>query len=324
MAVHIVRYRAQSSTRWGVVRAGKIHPLAIDSPCTADLITDHRTELLASADALASEEPPVAFEDAELLSPVTNPRRVLCQGANYRQHIIDSGGNPDDHNFNMFFNKSTAAVCGPRDALVKPSHVKLLDYEVELALVLAREIRKPVKVTEATLFDYVAGICVANDYSARDVQIPQMQFFKGKSYRTFCPVGPVLCLLAADEMHYLADLLLTLRVNGESRQHDTTNNLLFKPAETLTELSGISDFDPGDLVLTGTPSGCALAIPSPALVKVASVLPERLRWKMFLKTQARRSEYLSAGDVVESEITSSDGQIQLGLQRNVVTDELGR
>ena len=276
--------------------------------------------MLDNADALLADEPARATDELRLLSPVTKPCRVLCQGANYRQHMIESGANPDAKTYNMFFNKSSASVSGPSDAVVKPAHVRLLDYEVELALVLAASNTEQRIVTAANIHEFVAGICVANDYSARDVQIPQMQFFKGKSYRTFCPVGPVLCLLDEHEMHYLAEMMLSLRVNGESRQSDCTENVVFKPAETLTELSAVSDFEAGDLVLTGTPAGCALALPSPTAVKFAGLLPESTRWKLFLRTQVRRSEYLKAGDVVEAEIESRDGRIHLGRQRNVVVD----
>jgi 2-keto-4-pentenoate hydratase/2-oxohepta-3-ene-1,7-dioic acid hydratase in catechol pathway len=327
MAVHIVRFRpagTRSAPSWGVHRGDHVDRLDLHCGTTGDLIRNHRAELLASLEPLLADEPAIAIDDVELLSPITTPCRVLCQGANYRQHMIESGADPDAKTFNMFFNKSGASVSGPRDPVVRPSHVRLLDYEVELALVLASEVRSSVTVEPESLHEHVAGVCVANDYSARDIQIPQMQFFKGKSYRSFCPVGPVLCLLEPSEMHYLSDLVLSLRVNGEPRQHDTTANLVFKPAATLTELSGVSDLDPGDLLLTGTPAGCALALPSPAIVKLAGALPERLRWKLFMRTQSRRSQYLKAGDIVESEINSRDGHIRLGRQRNVVVDEASR
>ena len=82
-----------------------------------------------------------------------------------------------------------------RSPLIKPRHVRFLDYEVELGLVIKRDITAKVAVTDANLHEFVAGLVIVNDYSARDVQIPQMQFYKGKSYRTFGPVGPYLCLL---------------------------------------------------------------------------------------------------------------------------------
>src|SRR5207253_2320873 len=159
-----------------------------------------------------------------------------------------------------------------------------------------------------------------NDYSARDIQIPQMQFYKGMSFRTFGPVGPYLCMLEASDMPALKELTLTLTVNGDVRQRDSTRNLVYGPAETLTELSGVHDLHAGDLISTGTPAGCALSIPSPAMQRLGALLPERMRWDAFRRVQAGRSGYLQPGDVVEASIRSDDGAIDLGVQRNVVVD----
>jgi 2-keto-4-pentenoate hydratase/2-oxohepta-3-ene-1,7-dioic acid hydratase in catechol pathway len=219
----------------------------------------------------------------------------------------------------MFFTKSSASITGPTGSIVKPDHVDLLDYEIELVLVMAKKNMGSVHVTKENISEYVAGICIGNDVSARDVQIPQMQFFKGKSYRTFCPLGPVLCLLDPWEMPYLNDLDLTLKVNGEVRQSDNTRNLVFKPAETLTEYSQIVDFEPGDVVMTGTPSGCALSLPSPLAVKLSALLPERKKWELFIKTQKKRERYLKVGDSLELSIRSRDGHIDLGKQTHVIT-----
>jgi 2-keto-4-pentenoate hydratase/2-oxohepta-3-ene-1,7-dioic acid hydratase in catechol pathway len=147
-----------------------------------------------------------------------------------------------------------------------------------------------------------------------------MQFFKGKSFRTFGPVGPYLCVLAPGDMGALADLQLTLTVNGTVRQRDTTRNLVHGPAETLSELSGVHDLHPGDLIATGTPAGCALSIPSPMMQRIAALLPERMRWDAFMRVQASRP-YLQPGDVVEASIRSADGTIDLGVQRNRIVDE---
>ena len=111
----------------------------------------------------------------------------------------------------------------------------------------------------------VAGVVVVNDYSARDIQIPQTQFYKGKSYRTFGPVGPYLCLLDRGDFAALKNLDLQLTVNGQVRQRDNTSNLIYSASETLTELSSVHDLHAGDLIATGTPAGCALSVPSPAV-----------------------------------------------------------
>ena len=198
--------------------------------------------------------------------------------------------------------------------------MRFLDYEIELGLVLRRAIRGPVVVTDGNLHEFVAAAVIVNDYSARDVQIPQMQFYKGKSFRTFGPVGPHLALLDESNIGLIKQLRLTLTVNGQVRQDDTTANLVYGPAETLTELSRIQDFDAGDLLSTGTPAGCALSVPSPAKQRISQLLPEKTRWKLFFKIQSKRTQYLKPGDLVEARIRSADG-IDLGVQRNRIVAE---
>ncbi len=318
MALHLVRFQSDDQISWGLLDGGEVVPLNLPCTTTGALVERTYVEIEASIDTGGRR-----YDASRLtfLSPITTPTKVLCQGANYRQHMLDSGVDPDTKSFNMFFTKSAASITAPIGNIVKPRHVALLDYEIELTLVLAKQTRGPVHIDDGNLHEYVAGVCIGNDVSARDVQIPQMQFHKGKSYRTFCPLGPVLCLLKADEMHYLNDLQLTLRVNGDVRQNDTTANLVFKPAETLAEYSLIHDFEPGDVLMTGTPSGCALGLPSPALVKLSALLPEAKKWDMFLKSQSRRRQYLKAGDQIESTIISRDQKINLGRQVHTVVAE---
>lgn len=319
MVCHVVRYirNNQDTSEWGVLFQETIVPLSENYETTAAFLEHGKAEALSIKPKKASKKT-LSIGDVRVLSPITKPCLVLCQGANYRDHMIESGMNPDDKQFNMFFNKSAASISGPSDDIIKPSHVNLLDYEVELGLVIGKNITAEERITRRNIGDYVAGIVIGNDVSARDVQVPQMQFFKGKSYRSFCPVGPVLCLLSGDEVNYLDDLELTLTVNDELRQQDNTRNLVFKPDETLTELSQVSDMHVGDLVLTGTPAGCALRIPSPLVAKIGGLLPERTKWKMFNKTQGRRDQYLNSGDRVRATIRSLDGVIDLGTQENRV------
>jgi len=129
-------------------------------------------------------------------------------------------------------------------------------------------------------------------------------------------------MLEAHDIPKLRVLDLTLTVNGQVRQKDSTANLVYGPAETLTELSGVHDLHVGDLIATGTPSGCALSVPSPAKQRIAGLLPEAAKWRMFMKIQAGRNQYLQTGDIVEARIASADGLIDLGVQRNCVVDEV--
>lgn len=312
MSLSIVRFVVdQQAPQWGVVNQGFIYPLSLACSSTKALLAYSHQQIAESA-----TNDKLEFKAVSLLSPITEDGKVLCQGANYRQHMIDSGMDPGAKRFNMFFTKSSAAIHHPVGDIIRPAHVKLLDYEIELCLVLAQDTHSTINVNRQNLSEYIAGICIGNDISARDVQIPQMQFHKGKSYRTFCPLGPILCLLTADEMSYLDNLNLQLTVNGQVRQSDSTKNLVFKPIETLNEFSEIANFSAGDVIMTGTPSGCALGLPSPALVRATALLPDNLRFDLFNKAQARRPQYLKNGDMVECKISSADGKIDLGVQRH--------
>lgn len=313
MSLNIVRFEHQSRIRWGVLRDQKVTPVPGEFATTGDLI---RGATLAELAAL--QGPTLDLGAVKLLSPVTRNQQFVCQGANYRQHMIESGMNPDEKTYNMIFTKASSCIVSADSDVILPTGVQFLDYEIELGLVIRKAITGKVTVTDANLHEFVAGAVIVNDYSARDVQIPQFQFYKGKSFRSFGPVGPWLTLLDQGSIAALKHLTLTLRVNGEVRQHDSTANLVYGPAETLTELSGVHDFDAGDLLATGTPSGCALSVPSPAKQRLAGLLPERKKWQIFLKVQSQRPQYLKPGDIVESSIRATDGRIDLGIQRNEV------
>jgi len=218
-----------------------------------------------------------------------------------------------------FFRKSSASITGPSDAIVKPSHVQFLDYEVEIGLVIGTDIPVGSTITEANLADYVAGLVVTNDVSARDIQLPQTQFYEAKSYPTFTPVGPALVLLTAAELKRFGELRLQLRVNGQLRQDmRVAGDMIYPPLQALQSLTRFQDLSAGDLILTGTPVGTALSAPHKAVAFIGSLLPPAVKWKAFFKSQARNPKYLHDGDVVETTIATDDGAIDLGAQRNIV------
>jgi len=316
MALHVLHYLHDGRAQWGVVAHGAITPIPGEFKSTAEFIEANPVERLLMLGA-----PTIPESKVQWLSPVTANQQFICQGANYREHMIESGMDPDVKKFNMIFTKATSCIVPANSHVVKPSEVRFLDYEIELGLVLKRDITSRETVTDENLHEYIAGAVIVNDYSARDIQIPQMQFYKGKSYRTFGPIGPYLCLLEKEDFPKLKELVLTLTVNGTVRQNDTTAGLVYGPAETLTELSRIHDLHAGDLLATGTPSGCALSIPSPEKQRAAAQLPEVEKWRLFLKMQEERPQYLQVGDVVEAHIASSDRSINLGVQHNGVVKE---
>jgi 2-keto-4-pentenoate hydratase/2-oxohepta-3-ene-1,7-dioic acid hydratase in catechol pathway len=319
MAIHAVRFSHQGRIQWGLVSKQRIMPLSGEFATTADFIRSHDVGALREfAASAAASRNTLALAEVQILSPVTRNQQFICQGANYRQHMIESGLDPDAKSFNMIFTKATSCITSADSDLIKPKQVRFLDYEIELGLILKRDVLARTVVTDANLHEFVAGAVIVNDYSARDIQIPQSQFYKGKSFRTFGPIGPYLCLLTVAEVPYLRNLQLTLTVNGQVRQKDSTANLVFGPAETLTELSGVQDLCAGDLLSTGTPAGCALSVPSPFKQRMGALLPEKAKWAIFNKVQEEREQYLKAGDVVEARIQSPDGVIDLGVQRNKV------
>lgn len=316
--MNIVRFERSNVPAWGVYSDTKVFQLEIECSSTKALLQLGRDKIKALAQEAVNGK---AVTDVELLSPITKDAKVLCLGANYRQHMIDSGINPEEKEYNIFFTKSAASITTPAGVIIKPKHVELLDYEIELTLVMGATTHEPQQVNNDNISQYVAGICIGNDISARDIQMTQMQWHKGKSYRTFCPLGPYLVLLEPDEFHYLDNLDLKLSVNGEVRQQDNTRNLVFKPAQTLTEYSQLVDFEPGDILMTGTPSGCAMGLPSPFKVRLAGLLPENKKWQLFKSMQKKRPGYLQPGDELEVSIKSPDGVLDLGVQNHVIRQE---
>jgi 2-keto-4-pentenoate hydratase/2-oxohepta-3-ene-1,7-dioic acid hydratase in catechol pathway len=257
-------------------------------------------------------------DSLELVSPVTAPCRVVAQMTNYASHVKDSGLDPQAIPL-TFFRKTSGSISGPYDEIARPAHVRCLDYEAEIGLVIGRELPVGTEVTEDNWTSFVAGLVVTNDVSARDVQLPKTQFFESKSYPTFTPVGPALVLLDVDDLKRFGDLRLRLWVNGELRQAARVDgDMIYAPLEALQALSRFQRLDAGDLLLTGTPVGTALSAPSKPVEIIASLLPPATKWKLFFKKQAQNPKYLKNGDVVEIAIGTDDGAIDLGRQRTVV------
>ncbi|QGN49749.1 fumarylacetoacetate hydrolase family protein [Micromonospora sp. WMMD558] len=302
----------RTADAWWVLTPTGAVKVNTSATTTADLLAD-RPALVAAA--TSGETVPV--DDLALVSPVTAPCRVVAQMTNFASHVKDTNGNPETVPL-TFFRKTSGSISGPFADVVRPAHVKLLDYEVEIGLVFGREMPVGTTVTDDNLADYVAGLVVTNDVSARDVQLPKTQFYEAKSYPTFTPVGPVLVLLDADELKRFTDLRLKLWVNGELRQDMTAADMIYRPVQALQALTRFQRVDPGDLLLTGTPVGTALSAPPKPVEIIASLLPPAVKWKMFFKGQARNPKYLKDGDIVEATIATDDGAIDLGRQRTVV------
>ena len=221
MGVQVVHFEKNQQKRWGVVVDGKIKVLSNTYATLAQFLEDGQVEARKLVKEEAEEV--VSFDEITLLSPVTKPARIICQGANYATHREEAGMEAKRPPFNLIFSKADSTLTGANSDIVRPAHVQLLDYEIELGLVIGTEINEAVEVTDENLHEYVAGLVVTNDISARDVQMVQGQWLKGKSYRTFCPTGPILHLLDPEEIPLIHDLEINLWVNDELRQSASTS-----------------------------------------------------------------------------------------------------
>lgn len=208
-----------------------------------------------------------ALSAVRLLPPVPAPGKILAVGRNYQSHLEEGqrlwasrGRAVVRPPFPAGFVKVASALTGHESAIVIPPGVSTVDYEIELAVVIGR---RALNVCVDDALDYVAGYTVANDVAAREIQIPEMEqlgLLVSKNFPTFAPMGP--CLVTADEIGDPQNLELTLRVNGEVRQAASTAQMLFSVAEVISSWSRMG-LEPGDVILTGTPSGVALSRPEP-------------------------------------------------------------
>jgi 2-keto-4-pentenoate hydratase/2-oxohepta-3-ene-1,7-dioic acid hydratase in catechol pathway len=298
---------------WWVQTPTGAAKIATSATTTAELLADR-----AAIEAAGHGSDTVPVESLDLVSPVTKPCRVVAQMTNFASHVKDAGMDPKTIPL-TFFRKSSASITGPSDDIVKPGHVRFLDYEVEIGLVIARDMAVGTTISESSLSHFIAGLVVTNDVSARDIQLPQTQFYEAKSYPTFTPVGPALVLVDADELKRFGDLRLRLKVNGETRQDSLVEgDMLYKPLQALQSLTRFQDLAAGDLILTGTPVGTALSAPPKPIEIIGNLLPPAVKWKAFFKRQAGNRKYLHDGDVVEASVATDDGAVDLGTQRNTV------
>jgi len=263
--MRIIRYQRNNKVGYGILEADKIREL-VESPfgCLENIKTGAALPL----------------ESCRLLAPVSPPN-ILAIGLNYRLHAQE-GGHPFPKE-PIVFSKTTTSLAGNGSAIVLPKMAPgEVDYEGELALVIRKTARN---ITPEKAFEYLLGSTCANDVSARDCQMRlDRQWTRGKSFDTFCPVGPWIETDVDPD-----NLLLETRVNGQVVQKTSTSDMIFNCRTLISYLSRCMTLLPGTLILTGTPSGVGY----------------NRRPQLFFKN----------GDVVEVEIE------KIGLLRNNVIAE---
>ena len=203
----------------------------------------------------------IALDDVELCAPVLRPPKILAIGLNYKDHIEETG--LDTPAFPMFFNKQSTAANGPYAPIHLPRVSDKLDYEGELGFVIGRHCRH---VPRERAHEVIAGYVVCNDVSVRDWQFRAQTFTIGKSFDTHSPFGP--WIVTADEIADPHALELKTFVNGELRQHSNTSHLVFDCFDQIETLTKAMTLEPGDLLITGTPSGVGIGFKPHKYLKV--------------------------------------------------------
>lgn len=235
--MRIVRYRADEAINFGTMEEdGTIHELA-DSPFESLNPSGNLTHL----------------SDVRLLAPVEAPR-IIGVGLNYAEHAREVG--KDLPSEPMLFMKPSTTAIGQDEAIIYPRQGKNVHYEAELAVVIGSSARR---VSEAEALDYVLGYTCGNDVSERTIQFAEMQagtMLIGKGFDTFCPLGP--CITTDLDP---GNLQVQARLNGEVKQNERTSDLIFSVAELISYISTAFTMLPGDVIMTGTPSGVGPFVP---------------------------------------------------------------
>ena len=205
------------------------------------------------------------IDDVELLVPIPNPPKIICLAFNYYDHARDAGLTPSDEP--VIFMKPRTALNQPFKDVICPSFVTRLDYEAELAVIIGKETKK---VSEESALDSVFGYMIFHDVSARDIQFKDKQFTRGKGIDTFAPCGP--WITTKDEIADPQNLLITTRVNGETRQNSPTSNMVLSIRRIISGLSRTMTLEAGDIISTGTPAGVAMSMKEPRYLKNGDVV----------------------------------------------------
>ena len=215
---------------------------------------------------VAEKKMPEVETSQRLGCPVYKPSKVICIGLNYAKHAKETGAQVPKEP--IIFFKATTSISGPNDDIVMPKNSVKTDWEVELAVVIAK---RASYVEENEAMNYVAGYCLHNDVSEREFQIERGgQWVKGKSCDTFAPLGPWMA--TKDEIRDENNLRLWLTVNGEKMQDSNTSDLIFKIPFLISYISQFMTLLPGDIISTGTPSGVGLGFKPPVYLKTGDVV----------------------------------------------------
>jgi 5-carboxymethyl-2-hydroxymuconate isomerase len=260
--MHLVTYTAGGSVHVGVITGASITQV----PGVTSMLDLIQAGPSALDDLVPGIGRTIPLSPSRLLAPLPNPGKVVAIGLNYMDHARERGVEPPRQP--LIFAKFTSSVIGPGAPIRwDPTLTEMVDYEVELGVVIGREARN---VREADALSHVFGYTVLNDVTARDMQRGDGQWVRGKSLDTFCPLGP--SIVTADEVRDPQSLAVRCSVNGETMQSSSTAEMIFGVAQLIAYISRSFTLHPGDIIATGTPGGVGEFRDPPAFLKDGDVV----------------------------------------------------
>jgi len=283
-ALKIATFSAGGRTSYGAVVGDGIVDLAmhLSHPSLLDLL---RAGALGEAKVAAGEKPDVALADATLLPPILQPEKILCIGVNYANRNEEYKDGSEQPKYPSMFFRTPGSFVGSGAPLIRPSVTKQFDYEGEIALVIGRPGRR---IAKERAHEHIAGYTLCNEGTAREwTRHAKFNVTQGKNFDASGSLGP--WMVTADAIDPSKPLHLTTKVNGETRQDDTTASLIFSFADLIAYITIFTTLKAGDIIVTGTPTGAGARFDPP-------------RW-------------LVPGDVVEVTVP------EIGVLRNEVVDE---
>ena len=312
MGFNILRFNYKNANHWGVLKGDSINTFGKGATQLKDILNNHLREAKAIANNDSKGE--IELAEVKIISPITRPTRLLCLGLNYYEHREEA--RKQDTKAPVFFRKDESSIIGPNDDIQWPKGCQLLDYEVEMGLVMKKAITQPTEITSENIGEYVAGMLLVNDMSPRDLMFfnPYSQWYLGKSWRYMCPLGPYIYIFEEGEVSLMHDMEIKLWVNDELRQDAHTKDMINKPEQALTLASAGIDLAPGDVFLTGTPGGVAAKAPSKEEEMAYNKLEPKQKVKAMIEDQLKSGQFLKDGDVIRCSFKSPDGKIDCGEQ----------
>jgi 5-carboxymethyl-2-hydroxymuconate isomerase len=252
-------------------------------PTLRDLLSGK--DLASVEKAITGAKPDYALQDVKLQSPIPFPEKIICVGVNYANRNAEYRDNSELPKYPSLFVRFPGSLVAHGDNLIRPPESKLLDYEGEIAIIISKGGRR---IPQAEARQHIAGLTIVNEGTLRDwTRHGKFNVTQGKSFEATGAIGP--WMVTADEFASFDDIHVTTRVNGETRQDDTTANLIFGFPYLLNYISTFTELKPGDVISTGTPTGAGVRFDPP--------------------------RYLVPGDVVEISVSG------IGTLRNTVADE---